>query len=48
MAAARWFVDPEYSWPDVWRSGALRALFLVALVVAVGVLNRDSRTIGAS
>jgi Bacterial membrane protein YfhO len=40
LAAARWLTAPEYNWRPVWRDGAFRSLFLIAIVGCVGFLIR--------
>lgn len=40
LAAARWLLDPADGWQLTWRDGALRALFLIAIVGVISVFIR--------
>ena len=35
LAAARWLINPVFEWQAAWNDGGIRAIFLIATVVAV-------------
>jgi hypothetical protein len=40
LGAARWLLAPVFNWQSAWRDGAIRALFLIAIVECISVLIR--------
>ncbi len=44
LAAARWWLAPGYDWQWMWRDGAFRLLFLLAMVGCVSLLIRAPTT----
>jgi hypothetical protein len=44
LATARWWLAPVYNWRWMWRDGAFRSLFLLAMVGCVSLLIRAPTT----